>query len=621
MRRTSDITLTVALLLVCSRTATADPVVDLVPGALDPQACDGFGCWTNHLRVTDLDSDGHLDILLANYPDFFEGANVPQPLVLYLNDGTGEFTNASSVALDDFAGNVRQVAVGDVDGDGHLDIYAPDATGRPHALFINDSTGVFTNEAGRRLPTRDYPAGAATRMGDLDGDGALDIFVADAYAGDGPPFGRIYLNDGTGVFTEIEGAIPTTISGEDIDDVELLDIDGDFDLDIMVNAHADGIGALWVNDGTGTFAAGPAIAPPANVGFHYNATPCDVDGDGDLDLWIDNIGGGYTEQLQINDGSGNFSDETTVRVSGNLGLDDNGVICADLDDDGDMDAIVLSLAGPERFLRNDGTGNFEYVDDIFPLPTDCTLWGEMGDLDGDGRLDLVTGQGECSTSDEVYLGNVMQPIDGQPPVIRGVEQLDAIAEGTEAVVRFAVSDRTVTDEGPRLARAWVVVDPSGVATQTDARFIGGDLFRAVLPQQAPGTVTFRACAEDPSGNTACSEDQTYDVIGDPSETTGDGTDTGASTSSSDTEGDSDSGPQSSSPTGAGTQGDTDSDGTGTAPGSDERGTDGCRCRHGSDARDPPWFAGLVLMLLGRPGRRRQGRGRSDRSSPPPDGRR
>ena len=340
MRRRTILVL--AMSLFAAREARGGgPSFDRQAKVLAPQACGGSGCWTNHLRVTDLDRDGDLDIVLANYGDFFMGVGAPQPLVVYANDGVAGFTNVSTAAVGDYAGNLRQIAIGDVDGDGFPDIYAPDGTGGPHVLFINDGRGAFTDEADLRLAGLEFPASAAARMGDVDNDGDLDIFVADGYAGGGPPYGHLYINDGTGTFDEPPDRIPMTITGTSIDDAEFVDVDRDFDLDLIVNAHEGGIGALWINDGAGTFAAGGTLAPPASSNFHYNVSPCDVDGDGDLDLWIDNIGGNFTEQLQINDGVGHFSDETTSRVAGNPSADDNGVICADVDDDGDFDGIVL----------------------------------------------------------------------------------------------------------------------------------------------------------------------------------------------------------------------------------------------------------------------------------------
>lgn len=584
------------------------PLFDLVTDALDPQACGGQGCWTNHMRLTDTDGDGDLDIILANYPDFFNGSAMTQPLVIYENDGAGGFTNVSAAAVGNFAGSLHQIAVGDVDGDGSGDIFGPSGSGGAYVLFINDGSGVFTDEADVRLPGGPFPQSGAARMGDVDGDGDLDLFSADGYSGEGPPFGHLYVNDGLGMFEEAAGAIPDAISGSDIDDVEFFDADRDFDLDLIVNAHTGGTGALWLNDGSGTFTAGGSVDPPATANYHYNVAPCDVDGDADLDLWIDNIGGNFTEQLLINDGAGNFSDETGARVSGNPSADDNGVVCADIDDDGDLDGVVISLSTPERYLQNDGAGNFTYVAGAFPAPDDCSLWGEFGDLDGDGRFDLVTSQGECSSSDEVYLANEGLAVDSTAPLILAVEALGTVDVGDEPVLRFAVSDRTVTDEGPQLDRAFAVIDPDGATTAVDATFMGGDLFRVVLPASPAGTVVFQVCAEDRNANLGCSENQMYDVEElNPPNTTG-GSEGDSSGGQPDTTGlDDTSGgqPNTSGVTVNGTGGpghetDTDTDTAGAGGDGDDGG--GCGCRQ---SRGGAWsLLALGLLVVGRRRRRR-----------------
>ncbi|NUP08153.1 MAG: VCBS repeat-containing protein [Polyangiaceae bacterium] len=436
------------------------------------------------------------------------------------------------------------------------------------------------------MPTDTPPASAATRMGDVDGDGDLDIFAADGYAQGSGVVGRLYVNNGQGAFEEAVGAIPNSIDGQDIDDVEFADVDRDFDLDLLVNAHSGGAGALWLNDGQGTFAAGGTLAPPGpGSQFHYNVTPCDVDGDGDLDLWVDNVGGNYTEQLQINDGDGNFTDETSSRVTGNAaGSDDNGVICADIDDDGDFDAVVIALGSPERLLQNDGAGSFTFVANAFPGPTNCSLWGEMGDLNGDDRLDLVTGQGECSSSDEVYLGNDQMPVDAKPPVIVAVRPMPSVEQGSVAAAQFAVSDRTVTDEGPRLARAYAVLDPAGAATEIPATFMGGDLFRAEVPAAALGTFTFRACAVDPAGNETCSTDQSYTVVEDTGEGGGGAGMGGASNAGGNGNGGAN-GPGGGSANGGGGGAIDDGGGSG----------DGCDCGLAKQTTRSPW---AILSLIG-----------------------
>ncbi len=589
---TRPLTLTLSFLACSLLALEAKAGYPMVPDALDPQACNGQGCWTNHMRVTDIDGDGSLDIVLANYNDFFQGGDDPEPLVIYTNDGAGNFTNVSAAALGNYSGNHHQIAIGDVDGDGSLDIYAPDASGGVHALFINDGAGEFTNEADGRLPPAGEVRGGAARLGDVDNDGDLDIFVSDAYASNGPPFGHIWLNDGSGVFDELADAIPTSLDGDDIDDLEFFDADRDFDLDLVINPHS-GNPALWLNDGSGMFAAGGSISPVGpGSNFHYNVAACDVDGDNDLDLWIDNTGGNYTEQLLINDGNANFTDMTNMQVSGNpAGSDDNGVVCVDIDDDGDFDGVVLALDSPERLLRNDGSGNFTYEAGYFPGPTDCTLWGEFGDLNGDARLDLVTSQGECSSSDEVYLADDQEAVDSMPPRILADEAPD-VGGGP---IRFAVSDNTVSDEGPRLNRAFVRIDPDGAASENAAMFMGGDLFRVVMPAVPPeGEVSYQLCAEDLAGNVGCTDTQTYGGGG--------GTTTGDETGNETT---GESGGETSGETGSGTSGETggndEVDGTGDTAGAGDEG--GCACST-SDAGGSLGWALLGLLGLGVVRRRR-----------------
>jgi len=350
----------------------------------------------------------------------------------------------------------------------------------------------------------------------VDGDGDLDLVVADGYAlGAGAnTVARLYLNDGAGSFEDSSVQLPTSSVGVDPDDLDFIDIDRDFDLDLLVNMHS-GKSSLWVNDGAGLFSDATAQLADMPGGFHYGPSACDVDGDGDLDIWTDNMGPGYTEQLMLNDGSGTFSDVTSARVTGNPGSDDNGVVCADVDQDGDFDAVIPSLqSAAERVLLNDGAGNFVLDGGWFPSSSDPTLWMDLGDIDGDGRLDAVTGQGEGNPETNLlYLGAASAAVDAQPPRIIAVQVPDDVQPEDAPSVRFAVSDATVTDEGPRLSRAWLELSGAN-AQEIDASFVGGDLFQAVLPADILGAIVeYSACAEDRAGNTACSDPVSY-VVGD-----------------------------------------------------------------------------------------------------------
>jgi MYXO-CTERM domain-containing protein len=516
LRRSALFLVSFSSLMGLAGAASAQALFQEKVGALTSQGCNGQGCWTNYLRLTDIDNDGDLDLLMPNAAGFGSQQGQTQPFVIYRNEGNFTFTNVSADAVGGFTGWLRQVAVADISGDGFVDMYAPSAWGTDDKFFINDGNGKFVDEAASRLPGVKSRAGA-TRFGDVDNDGDLDLLVGDNYSGNSGKIAHLYLNDGTGKFSEAPWDLPTTAHGDQPIDFDLLDMDGDFDLDLFINQHFGDKGELWQNDGTGKFTDVSDNVPSQDSGskFRYGPVACDVDGDGDLDLWQDNaVAPGGAEQLLINDGTGKFTDETAARVSGNSSnADDNGLACIDADGDGDLDAVIFNLGNAERLLVNDGTGKFTFKSGAFPQSSDSTLWIELGDLDGDGRLDFASGQGEGSSLDKVFQGIDPLPVDTVAPKIRGVEDVTAGSAEEEPVIRFAVSDNATTDEGPRLQQAFIkILAPS--ATNVDAMFIGGDLFRAVLPKQASGAkVDYQACAIDRQGNQGCSMTLSYTVGG------------------------------------------------------------------------------------------------------------
>jgi hypothetical protein len=483
----------------------------------------GADLWTNYLRLSDIDGDDDLDVVVPNCGGFFgfDGPAEPQAFKILLNNGDAGFTDETSALTGELEQSLRQVAIGDIDNDGDVDLYLPDAAAQdPDRLFVADG-GDFNDEAEQRLGGISSSAGAA-RFGDFDGDGDLDLLVLNGYLGTDADGGMLYLNAGPGTFSEAPTALPAIVGGADPTDVDLIDIDRDFDLDVLVDVH-EGELLLWRNEGDATFTDASDSLAPAGIGsnYHYNPAVCDLDGDDDLDIIIDNTGGGYREQVLINNGSGVFADETATRIPGDnnvAGADDNGLSCIDVNGDGAFDLAVsalLSSGGTDRLLINDGEGIFALEADGFADQGDSTLWFEFGDLDDDGRLDGVTGQGESGDfTNRFFLGVGPNVVDTRPPRVLATETPVALAD-TPLAVRFAVSDNVVSDEGPRLGRAYLAVS-APASEEIDARFSGGDLFRAVLPAQPDGTlVTFEACAVDRQGNQGCGEEVTI-VIGETS---------------------------------------------------------------------------------------------------------
>lgn len=510
-RRRAAAVLTLAVLpAAAAAPARAEPIFVELDGALGPQPCpNGAGCWTSYVQLTDLDLDGDLDVIFPNaYGNSQPG--IAQPLLVYTNAGDATFADVSASVVGGYTGWLRQVAVGDVDADGDPDLYAPSAWGDPDVFFINDGVGRFADEAAARLPNVRSHAGAA-RFGDVDADGDLDLLVTDGWATSAPEIAHLYLNDGAGAFVEAQpGTLPTSRQGDQPIDLDLLDLDGDFDLDLLVNMHT-GLSSLWRNDG-GVF-TDVTRALPSQPGLHSGPSACDIDNDGDLDLLVDNAGPSFGEQVLVNDGAGAFTDTSVTAIIGNLtGIDDSGVVCVDVDGDGDLDAVVLSATADDRVLLNSGTGSFTLVEGSLSGPVDTTLGADVGDLDGDGRIDLITAQGKSgSFLDRVYLAADTVPSDTRPPRLRAVEVLGGAAPGEAAKVRFAVVDEATTDEGPRLHRAFVRVLLPGVE-DVPATFMGGDLFRATLPPQEAGAeVSYAACAIDRRGNEACSQAVSFTV--------------------------------------------------------------------------------------------------------------
>ena len=478
-----------------------------------PQPCAGTmeGCYSNYVALADLDGDGDLDAVFASGGGYYVPGTAA-PMAIYLGDGAGAFTEVNATAVGGFTGRLRQVAIGDLDGDGDLDLVAPDSWAmQPDAVFVNDGARPprFTDEGAARLGTSSR-AGAA-RLGDLDGDGDLDLVLTDwgADPPDSAGTGHVYANDGMGHFSELAGALPPTTAGGTGTgpiDADLLDADGDFDLDLVL-ASRRGESLYYVNDGTGRFSPVGADLPDQSGPYVYGPDPCDVDRDGDLDLWLDNGTAPLREQLVMNDGTGRFTDETAARVTGNPSADDNEVQCADVDGDGDLDAVVASLSDDERVLVNDGAGRFAAMADAFPPRTDATLGLDLGDVDGDGRLDAITAQGEQgSFLNRLYLGLPAQPVDTRAPRIRALET-HAQVSGGRAVLRFAVEDAATSDLGPRLREAHLVID----GVDVPARFAGGDLYRASFDALTARTISVRACATDAHGTSGCSAETTVTV--------------------------------------------------------------------------------------------------------------
>jgi hypothetical protein len=173
------------------------------------------------------------------------------------------------------------IAVGDVNGDGHIDVYLMgiDADGQAfNRLYVNGGAADFVEV--NATPSLSVSNGAI-ELTDMDGDGDLDLFCMGSNEND-EAVTMLHLNDGTGGFS----SVPTGIDNFSSGDFALGDLDADGDVDIILSgAKSDGMiyTELYLNDGSATFTLfpGSVVFPDLSLGANAFA---DLDGDEDLDI-------------------------------------------------------------------------------------------------------------------------------------------------------------------------------------------------------------------------------------------------------------------------------------------------------------------------------------------------
>ncbi len=341
----------------------------------------------------------------ATYP-----GNLPSAYVISPAHGQQpspvHFTDVAPENRVDKTDRGRGVAWADLDGDDHLDLFTVGIS-TPHGLFIQDN-GRFA-PASERSELDKHIGGWAAIAADFDGDGDSDLYVTrDAW--EGAEVNSLYQNDGYARFADI-AATAGTEDGDDSFTAAWGDVDGDGWLDLYVADGVTGSGApnkLYINSGSGRFRERAAPFGIDDVGKSLGVAFGDYDGDGDLDLYVANVAG--ANRLFRNDG-GRFAD---MAEKAGVSAPVNGSyvpLFFDSDSDGDLDIFVSAMAYYEDFVasatsdagiyrsrahlyRNDGNDRFH---ERAPDAGLARAFGSMGagysDLDGDGQIDIYLANG------------------------------------------------------------------------------------------------------------------------------------------------------------------------------------------------------------------------------------
>jgi len=473
---------------------------------------------TQALALADFDLDGDLDLVQGAatggpaYQLLSIGRGI-EPRLLW-NDGTGTFRDG---ARRDLPGTGETTATGtaamaDMNGDDVPDLVVGDTT---NAVLLNDGAANFA-----ALPQPFPASGLRPVLEDLDGDGDVDAVL---YGND-----TIWTmaNDGTGNLSAWQGPY-TAANG--IADVEIGDLDGDGTPDLFVALLGPGIGPfnpstpatdeVWLGQGNGGFALAsgwlPAMTQPSDValgdldgdgdldvldasfvllnqGASFTLTTIqtvtsgvqtlalgDVDGDGDLDGVIGArcylCGGGFDDPwngVLLNDGAGSFTGQAWPQTNYQGTY---SVAIGDLDGDGDDDVLFGNGSNNEHqdaIVRNLGGGQWDFVPATQPLEQEDTHQVLLGDLDRDGDLDYVAINAPdwngTAVRSRVYLNHARQLAAPLPP--RVGRDYDLELHGA-----------------PLGAGVWLSLQPANVPTTIGVLGLGPAGFGPLTTLPAPST--------------------------------------------------------------------------------------------------------------------------------------
>lgn len=335
------------------------------------------GDLTPGVALGDVNGDGRLDIVFGN------GRHTPQPYLLYVQTNGGREPFFPPRPLGNSA--TYAVVLVDLDRDGDLDLVEGNDYGFRNVIWMNDGRGNFSSEYffGVEDRTRELA------VGDVTGDGFPDIVCANFVVATGDT-SKVYVNDGKARFPDVR-LLP--VDQADAAGVALGDFNEDKHLDIVLGNLAGHPDYLYLNDGTGRFPR--AIPFGAGNDDSDGIAVADLDRDGHLDVVVGNTG--QPGRIFFSDGTGGFSRSVTF----GSGVDrTRAVAIGDIDGDGNLDVVVgyeaeeVLAAGADRGLYrrrdevnrvylNDGHGNLR-PGPTFGAPGTPTRAIALGDIDGDG---------------------------------------------------------------------------------------------------------------------------------------------------------------------------------------------------------------------------------------------
>lgn len=314
-----------------------------------------------NVSMGDLDGDGDLDLVLA------KGRHTPLLDRVLLNDGRGGFVASD---LGPTADRTYTAALADLDGDGDLDVLTSNDTPDRKLVYLNNGRGQFTVAGTWGVPEWSTRNAA---VADLNGDSKIDVIAANR---PGPSFAC--LNQGGGRFATDCIAIPA----ESATSIVPADFDKDGFIDLAVPSRDGGQSHIYFNDGKAGFARTAPFGPPdaaARVG-----AAADFNGDGSLDLVVGDEKAA-SMVVYLNDGKG--------RLTPGFRLADKArtpyaIAAGDLNNDRSPDIVLGYTSGPHSVFFNDGSGR-RFTEVRFGDANGSAYGFALGDMNGDKFPDIA----------------------------------------------------------------------------------------------------------------------------------------------------------------------------------------------------------------------------------------